>query len=290
MLMFWVRLKRALFALFAYTWLIMTVIIALVPISYMVSAAFSPVRRLRDVPVIPRITEWSLVNFREVFTYRSTGGQLLPDYVQSFLVTGLVATVTTILVVIFSSLVGFAFTRYRIKGKKPALLFMLGLQMFPGFMGMIAIFLIFRVFGWLNNPFMLALIYVGGAIPFNTFIVRGFMRNVPKSLDEAAAIDGATNLQIMRKIIVPLAKPIMGFIAINAFMGPWMDYILPSIVMPRNETVAMWLFRMNDPATTPHEPMLFMAGAMFISVPIIIVQIKMQKYVTYGLVSGGEKG
>jgi len=285
--------KKAVGYTLTHIWLLVWVFIVLTPIWYMVSSAFSGVRRLRDVPLAPTLDtlrSFTLDNYREVFTYRSGTGQALPDYPAAFLTTLFIATITTILVVILSSLVGFAFTRFRIRGKKPSLLFMLGLQMFPSFMGMIAIFLLFRVFGWLNNPFYLSLIYVAGAIPFNTFIVRGFMRNVPKSLDEAAAIDGATNLQIMIKIIVPLAAPIMGFIAVNAFMAPWLDFILPSIVMPNNETVAMWLVRMNDPATTPFEPILFMAGAMFIAVPIMMVQIYMQKYITYGLTAGAEKG
>ncbi len=282
--------QKIVLTILSYTWLVLSAIIALAPISWMVSAAFSDARRLRDVPVIPSISDFSLNNYRVIFTYRSSSGATLPDFVDSFLTTLFIATLSTILVVIFSSLVGFAVTRFRFKAKKPALLLMLGLQMFPSFMGMIAIFIIFRVFGWLNNPFYLTLIYVAGAIPFNTFIVRGFMRNVPRSLDEAAAIDGATNIQIMIKIIVPLAAPIMGFIAVTAFMGPWLDYILPSIVMPNNETVAMWLFRMQEPTPAPHEPMWFMAGALFLSVPIMIVQIYMQKYITYGLTAGAEKG
>ena len=284
------KIKKLLLTIFSYSWLIITVMIALAPISWMVSAAFSQARRLQDVPIVPDLRAFSLDNYREVFSYRSSSGARLPDFVDSFLTTLFIASLTMILVVIFSSLVGFAVTRFKFKAKKPALLLMLGLQMFPSFMGMIAIFIIFRVFGWLNNPFYLTLIYVAGAIPFNTFIVRGFMRNVPRSLDEAAMIDGATNLQVMIKIIVPLAAPIMGFIAVTAFMGPWLDYILPSIVMPNNETVAMWLFRMQEPTPQPFRPMLFMAGALFLSVPIMIVQVYMQKYITYGLIAGAEKG
>ncbi len=284
------KINAALATIFSYSWLIVWVAIALAPISWMVSAAFSDENRIQDVPVIPNLSKFSLGNYREVFTYRSSTGQMLPDFVDSFLTTLFIATLSTVLVVIFSALVGFAVTRFRFRAKKPTLLLMLGLQMFPSFMGMIAIFIIFRVFGWLNNPFYLTLIYVAGAIPFNTFIVRGFMRNIPRSLDEAAMIDGATNLQVMVKIIVPLAAPIMGFIAVNAFMGPWLDYILPSIVMPNNETVAMWLFRMQEPTPGPYAPMLFMAGALFLAIPIMMVQIYMQKYITYGLTAGAEKG
>ena len=176
------------------------------------------------------------------------------------------------------------------KGKKQVLLTMMALQMFPSFMGMLALFMFFRQFGLLNNPFALTLIYTAGAIPYNTFIVRGFMRNIPKSLDEAASIDGATNMQIMWKIIVPLAVPIMGFIAVNAFMGPWLDYILPSVIMPQRQTVAIWLFRFMNPLSHEYAPVKFMAGALFLAFPIMLVQIYMQKYLIYGLTSGADKG
>ena len=283
-------MTKLLGSLFAYTWLIMMVIIVLVPILWMVSASFTDTTHLNRVPIFPRPWEWSLENYRYIFTYRSSTAQQFPDYVRAFLTTLSIASLNMVLVVITSSLVGFAFSRYRFKGKKKVLLSMMALQMFPSFMGMIALFLLFRQFGWLNSPMRMTLIYVAGAIPYNTFIVRGFMRNIPKSLDEAAAIDGASNLQIMMKIIVPLAVPIMGFVAVNAFMAPWLDYILPSILMPQRETVAMWLFRLNDMNSQPYSPIYFMTGALFLAVPIMIVQIYMQKYVVYGLTAGAEKG
>ncbi len=273
-----------------YTWLTVTFIIIMVPILWMVSAAFTNTRNLNAVPIIPNPARWSLANYEWIFTYSGSTGQMLPDYPRAFLVSLGIASLSTVLTVIFSSLVGFSFSRYRFKGKKGVLLSMLGLQMFPSFMGMIALFLLFNQFGWLNSWPHLSLIYVAGSIPFNTFIIRGFMKNIPLSLDESARIDGASNLQVMFKIIIPLAVPILGFVAVDSFMKPWLDYILPSILMPNNETVAMWLFRLNDIESQPHNPMYFMAGGLFIAVPIMLVQIYMQKYVVYGLTVGAEKG
>jgi len=159
-------------------------------------------------------------------------------------------------------------------------------------MGMIALFLLFRTFGFLNKPNYLALIYTAGSIPYNTFLVRGFMRNIPKSLDEAAAIDGATPLQILRLILFPLIVPIVGFLAVGAFMGPWLDYILQSVFLqPEQMTVAVWLYRTTDPLLTlVYNPLNFMAGALLIAIPIMVIQFFMQKYMVYGLTSGAEKG
>lgn len=282
--------KKVIFGSLVYGWLLLMMVIVFTPVLWMVSASFTDATQLAQVPVIPKISEWSLVNYKELFTEKSGSDQAVSDYLKAFFTTFMIAATNTVLVVALSSLVGFAFSRYRFKGKKKVLLSMMGLQMFPSFMGMLALFMFFRQFGLLNNPFALTLIYVAGSIPYNTFIVRGFMRNIPKSLDEAATIDGATNLQVMMKIIIPLAVPIMGFIAVNAFMQPWLDYILPSVIMPQRDTVAIWLFRFMDPLGHEYDPIKFMTGALFLAVPIMMVQIYMQRYLIYGLTQGADKG
>lgn len=283
--------KKVVLGTLAYSWLIIMVVIVLMPVLWMISAALTNGTNLTQVPIIPDPSQWSFANYRYIFTYvSSTEPNALPDYVDSFITTFIIAITTMVLVVIFSSLVGFSFSRYKFKGKKKVLLGMMALQMFPSFMGMLALFMFFRQFELLNKPIALALVYVAGSIPYNTFIVRGFMRNIPKSLDEAAFIDGASNLQTLFKIIIPLAVPIMGFIAVNAFMGPWLDYILPSVIMPQKVTVAVWLFKFMNPLGSTYSPLRFMAGALFITIPIMIVQIFMQRYLVYGLTSGADKG
>ena len=286
--------RKMVIGAFSYVWLTMMVFIVLLPVLWMISATFTSGTQLSQVPIIPNPAAWTLENFTDpqkgLFTYISSTSETVPDYVRAFLTTLSIASLTMVLVVIFSSLVGFSFSRYKFKGKKQVLLSMMALQMFPSFMGMLALFMFFRQFGLLNNPVALSLIYVAGSIPYNTFIVRGFMRNIPKSLDEAAFIDGASNLQTLFRIIIPLAVPIMGFIAVNAFMGPWLDYILPSVIMPSRDTVAVWLFRYMDPMAATYSPIRFMSGALVIAIPIMIVQAFMQRYLVYGLTSGAEKG
>jgi arabinogalactan oligomer / maltooligosaccharide transport system permease protein len=304
------RIKHTSLWIFNHLVLLFNLFIVLTPLLWMIVASFSPGRLLTGVKLpfdmfralfrfdmagvaagFQAFTaNLTLEQYEYLFTYRGTTDQVLPDYWEAFSVSLYVAILNTILVVILSSLVGFAFSRYKFIGKKRVLLTFMGLQMFPAFMGMIALFMLFRQFGFLNNPTALTLIYVTGAIPYNTFIIRGFMRNIPKSLDEAAAIDGANNLQIMTKIIIPLAVPIMGFVAVNAFMAPWMDYILPSVIMPQVNTLAVWLFKLSDPLGSVYSPLAFMAGALFIAVPIMVVQVYMQRFVVYGLTAGADKG
>jgi len=285
--------KKILASLAAYLWLIGGVVVVMVPIVWMIVAAFSKGILLSGVPLLPDPSKFSFEHFEYLFTYMSTSSQTMADYPGAFLRTLSIAVVNTIGVVFFGVITGFVFARLNFIGKKKLLLTMMVLQMFPSFMGMIALFLIFRTFGWLNQPLYLALIYTAGSIPYNTFLVRGFMRNIPRSLDEAAAIDGATNLQILRKILFPLIVPIIGFIAVSAFMAPWLDFMLQNVMLPAKDqmTVAVWLYRTTDPFNTMfYNPLTFMAGALLIAIPVMVVQFFMQKYMVYGLTSGAEKG
>ncbi len=288
----WYTITNFFLGILSYAWLIAASLVVLVPVIWMISAAFTRGNLLTSVPLIPDPSKWSLSNFEFIFSYKSNPAQAIADFPGAFLRTSQIAILNTLGVTFFSVLTGYAFARLRFKGKKAMLLTMMVLQMFPSFMGMVALFLLFRTFGILNSPNYLALIYIAGSIPYNTFLVRGFMRNIPKSLDEAAAIDGASPLQILRIILFPLIVPIIGFLAVSAFMGPWLDFILQArFLQPENITVSVWLFRTTDPFNTLfYNPLRFMAGALLIVIPIMIVQFFMQKYLVYGLTTGAEKG
>jgi len=286
------KFTDVLLSILSYSWLIISAVVVLVPLLWMISAAFTSGKLLSGVPLFPDPSRFSLEHYQFIFSYRSNPAQALADFPGAFVRTLQIAILNTIGVAFFSVTTGYAFARLRFKGKKNMLLTMMVLQMFPSFMGMVALFLLFRTFGFLNKPNYLALIYTAGSIPYNTFLVRGFMRNIPKSLDEAAAIDGASPLQILRMILFPLIVPIIGFISISAFMAPWLDFILQyRFLQPERMTVAVWLFRTTDPFNTLfYNPLRFMAGALLIAIPIMIILFFMQRYMVYGLTSGAEKG
>lgn len=276
----------------SYAWLIFMVVVCLVPVLWMISAAFTPGRTLDAVPILPDPSKFTTQHFEFIFSHKTHTGPGLPDYQAAFVRTFILALINTVGVIIMAVISGYVFSRLRFKGKKPLLLTMMVLQMFPSFMGMLALFFIFDTFGWLNNPYTLAIIYITGSIPYNTFLIRGFMQSIPRSLDEAAEIDGATKMQTLRKILMPLIVPIIGFIAINAFMTPWMDYMLQSVFLQtRNQTVSMWLFRTTDPFDTMfYNPLRFMAGALLIAIPIMAIQFYMQRFMVHGLTAGADKG
>jgi arabinogalactan oligomer/maltooligosaccharide transport system permease protein len=162
--------------------------------------------------------------------------------------------------------------------------------MFPSFMSLTALYMIALNFGMLNNLHMLVIVYVAGGIPSNIWLVRGYMMNIPRSMDEAASIDGVTKLQLFFKIILPLSTPIMFFIAVTAFMGPWMDYMLPRYLINMNEkrTLAIGLFDLIN--GTNADFAAFCAGAVLVAVPITIMYMAFQRFLLEGLMAGANKG
>jgi len=267
-------------------------VMVLIPVLWMVSASFTKGKLLEYVPLLPDPSKFTLDQYKFIFTYKSYTDAVIPDYPAAFSRTLMIAIFTMVGVVVVTTLVGYVIARFRFKGKKQIVLGMMLLQMFPSFMGMIAIFLMFRNFGLLNKPLALVLVYVSGAIPYNTFIIRGYLRNIPREIDEAAAIDGASKSQIFTRIILPLSMPIIGFVSVTAFMSPWMDYMLPFILLqPTNRTVAMWLFATTDKLNTlMYNPLAFMAGALLIAIPIMMVNLYFQKFIIYGMTAGSVKG
>lgn len=275
-----------------YLWLTLTCLTVLVPILWMIFASLTKGKLLSGVPLLPDFSKFSLEHYEYLFTYKSQSGAQYSDFVAAFLRSLQIAIANTFAVILLTTVTGFVFSRFKFRGKKPILVSFLLLQMFPSFMGMIALFMIYRTFGWLNKPILLVFIYAAGAIPYNTYLIRGYMRSIPLSIDEAAIIDGASKTQIFTKIVIPLSTPIIGFIAVNAFMAPWMDYMLPNqLLNMQNQTVAIFLYRLTDPMITLYyNPLNFMAGALVLATPITLVQFYMQRFIVYGMASGAEKG
>ena len=185
----------------------------------------------------------------------------------------------------------YVFSRFRFKGRKFSLTSIMVLQMFPSIMGMIATYILLQIIGLLDTHLGLILVYAGGQIPYNTWMVKGYYDSLPRSLDESAKLDGARNATIFFKIIFPLVKPMVVYVALTNFISPWMDFMLPQLVLrsPEKKTLAIALYSMvsgqqNTQFTT------FAAGAVLIAVPITLLYIYLQKYITVGITAGASKG
>lgn len=189
--------------------------------------------------------------------------------------------------------VSFVLSRMRFRMRKPLMNTALVLGMFPGFMSMIAVYYILKGLNLLENPLVsLTLVYIAGA-GLGYYIAKGFFDTIPRSLDEAAYLDGATKSQLFFKITIPLSKPIIVYTVLTSFMTPWIDYILPSILCGSNYdsyTVALGMFRMLEREFIGTYYTQFAAGAVLVSVPIGALFISMQKYYVEGVTGGAVKG
>ncbi|EOG8967043.1 sugar ABC transporter permease [Staphylococcus pseudintermedius] len=205
--------------------------------------------------------------------------------------TLLVASANALFSVIFVTLTSYAFSRYRFVGRKYGLITFLILQMFPVLMAMVAIYILLNTIGLLDSLLGLTLVYIGGSIPMNAFLVKGYFDTIPKELDESAKIDGESHMRIFFQIMLPLAKPILAVVALFNFMGPFMDFILPKILLrsPEKYTLAVGLFNFINHQYANNFT-VFAAGAIMIALPISIVFLFLQKYLVSGLTAGATKG
>ncbi|MDR3276472.1 MAG: sugar ABC transporter permease [Treponema sp.] len=261
--------------------LVLITFCVLYPLVFCISASVSPGSSISDMAILPFAKGITFEHF--VYLFQQT------DYPLWFRNTLIIATATSILTVLVASLGAYVFSRFRFALKKSMMLGLLILQIFPSFVGMIAIYVILYRIGGLDKLWGLVLVYLAGNIPYNTWLVKSYIDTIPVSLDEAARIDGANNLRTFFTIILPVAKPILIFLAIASFTGPWMDFIFPKMVLrsSENQTLALGLFsfvtdRKNDFTS-------FAAGAMLVSVPFVIFFVVSQKLLVTAMGSAAVK-
>ncbi|KXG44386.1 sugar ABC transporter permease [Tepidibacillus infernus] len=275
------RLRERLVVTLIYTILIVTSIFVLYPIVWIIIGSLNPGDTLFSTKFIP--DNLSLTHYKHMLTET--------DYTKWYLNTLKIATANMILSTFLVVTAAYAFSRFRFPGRRQGLMAMLVLQMFPGFMGMIAIYILLLQMGLLDNHWGLILVYAGGSIPFGAWLVKGYFDGLPRSLEEAAKIDGATHTQIFFKVMMPLSFPILTFIALTNFIGPWMDFIFARLVLRSNEnkTLAIGLYEMvtgrgNTEFTN------FAAGAVLVAIPITLLFLFLQKYLIEGVTAGANKG
>lgn len=208
-----------------------------------------------------------------------------------FLNTLFVAVIVCLISTFFVLAVSYTMSRLRFKMRRTFMNVALILGMFPGFMSMIATYMILKALGLEQTLTALILVYSGGT-GLGFYVAKGFFDTIPKAIDEAAWIDGATKFQVFTKITMPLSKPIIVYTVLQSFSGPWMDFIFVNYVMGTKKesyTVALGLYRMLDTAHIGEYYNQFCAGAVLVSIPLAALFVAMQKYYAEGL-SGAVKG
>lgn len=209
-----------------------------------------------------------------------------------FLNTAMVAAISCIIATLLTLMVAYVMSRFRFKARKKLLNIALVLGMFPGFMSMIAVYYILKALNLHETLAALVLVYSGSA-GLGFYVAKGFFDTVPKTLDEAARIDGATNITVFIRLILPLSKPMIVYTALMAFMGPWSDFIFAKVIMGTNRenyTVAIGLFEFLETDKINTYFTMFAAGSLIIGVLISAVFMFLQKYYVEGITGGSVKG
>lgn len=260
-------------------------VIWLIPVFWLVLSSFRAEKGAYTSNLWPQA--FTFDNYIRLFT-----DTRLFNFPRWFMNTLFVAVCSCIITTILTLMVAYVYSRLRFKSRKGLMNISLVLGMFPGFMSMIAIYHFMKAVGLDQTLLALILVYSGGAA-LNYYIAKGFFDTIPKSLDEAARIDGANRHTIFWKIILPNSKPIVVNTAINAFIAPWVDFIFVSVIMKdnyNNYTVAKGLYTMVDKANIFEYYTAFCAGAVLVSVPIVCLFIRLQKYYVAGVTAGASKG
>ncbi|MGB6178045.1 sugar ABC transporter permease [Carnobacterium sp.] len=227
--------------------------------------------------------DWTLNNFIRLFNETLYGTW--------YMNTLIVATSTMVVQVALITLAGYAYSRYNFMGRKKSLIFFLVIQMVPTMAALTAFYVMALLLGALDQFWFLSMLYIGGGIPMNTWLMKGYFDTVPKELDESAKLDGAGHFRIFWQIILPLVRPMIAVQALWAFMGPFGDFMLARFLLrsPEKITVAVGLQTfISNPQN--QKVSLFAAGAILIAVPISILFFMLQKNFVSGLTSGGTKG
>ncbi|EHJ56231.1 hypothetical protein HMPREF9318_00693 [Streptococcus urinalis FB127-CNA-2] len=268
---------------FVYTLLIVLSVIWLFPIAWVILTSFRGEGTAYVNYFIPKT--FTLDNYTKLFTNHSF------PFGQWFLNTFIVATFTCIISTFITVAMAYSLSRIKFKFRNRFLKLALVLNMFPGFMSMIAVYYILKALGLTQTLTALVLVYSAGAA-LGFYIAKGFFDTIPYSLDESAMIDGATRMDIFFKITLPLSKPIIVYTALLAFMGPWVDFIFAQVILgdaTSKYTVAIGLFSMLQPDTINDWFMAFTAGSVLIAIPITILFMFMQKYYVEGITGGSVK-
>ncbi|GAA1752913.1 ABC transporter permease subunit [Nonomuraea bangladeshensis] len=263
---------------------------ALFPILFVVSAAINPLGTLASTDLLP--SGAGVTNFVNLLTSDTY------PFGRWFFNSVFIALASSFASLLLSMFAAYAFSRMRFAGRRAGLLALLLIQMFPQFLAIVTIFMIFTevtelypAFGF-NTAWGLLLLYLGGALGVNTWLMKGFLDTVPKELDEAATVDGATHAQIFWRIIMPLVTPILAVTALLAFIGTMSEFLMANVFLrdPGSKTLSVGMYGMIAGDHRNANFGMFAAGTLLTAVPTVGVFLWLQKYIVSGLTAGAVKG
>lgn len=265
---------------------VVMIAVCLLPLLYVLSASLNPGGTLTGSNQLFRTI--SLENYTEL------GPRGYFNWAVNSLV---VSTATAVGTVLMGAAAAYAFSRFRFRGRRSGLTTLLLVQMFPQMLAFVALFLlllslseVFPAIG-LNTQLGLICVYLGGALGVNTFLMYGFFNTVPREIDEAAKIDGASHAQIFWTIILRLVAPILAVVGLLSFISSYGEFIIAKVVLQRPErfTLALGLYNWASDERNARWG-IFAAGAVLAAIPVVLLFLFLQKYIVGGLTAGSVKG
>ena len=270
---------------FIYILLVIITIIWLVPFVCIVLQSFRTEETCMVGYIIPK--QWGLDNYKALF---ADDCYFLKWYLNTFIIALCTALGQTVIQLCMS----YTLSRFRFKMRKPLMQFMLILGMFPGMLGMIILYNVLKDLGLTQANAVPGLILVNIASSgMGYYVSKGFFDTIPKSLDEAARIDGATRMQILYRVILPLAKPIVIYTILTAFMAPWGDFVFARYISNNSVdgmNVAVGLNSWLTADAINNKYTMFCAGGVLVALPVTILFMFLQKYYVEGVTGGAVKG
>ena len=281
------RAKRMTMDIIVHIFLVIVAIVWLIPFVWLIAHSF----RLEEGQFCKTFfpENYTFANYKALFTEFD-----VMNFPRMFMNTFMIACCSCLISTFFVLSVSYCTSRVKWKMRKPYMNMAMVINLFPGFMSMVAVYFILKALGMTEgNKIYLSLIIVFSAGSGTGFyVMKGYMDTIPKSLDEAAMIDGCTRWQIYTKITLPLCKPMIVYQVITSFMGPWMDFIFAKVIAGAKSqywTVSIGLFNMLEKEYVDTWFVRFCAGAVLISIPISILFLITQKFYQEAM-SGAVKG
>ena len=264
------------------------IVFAAFPLLYVLSSSLNPNGTLVGSNAL--FQEINLANYIDLFNRPSQ------PYGAWFLNTLLIGGISSLGTVFLGALAAYAFSRMRFTGRRVGLLTLLLVQMFPQLLAVVAIFLLLNAIGdifpilGLDSQLGLIVVYLGGALGVNTYLMYGFFNTVPVSIDEAAKIDGAGHARIFFTIILRLVAPILAVVGLLSFVGTTNEFVIASIVLitPEKQTLAVGLYQFVSQEFSSNYS-VFAAGAVLAALPVMALFLWLQKYIVGGLTAGSVK-
>jgi multiple sugar transport system permease protein len=265
-------------------------VVTLFPFLYMVLLSVRPIDELLQNPgrLWGGFSEWTLSTYREVLTSADDGGQGFVRFLANSAIVSAAATVLTLLVSIPGA---YAVSRLRFVGRRQVHFLFLAVYLFPSILLAIPLFVLFTRLGLRGSLAGLTIVYIAQTVPVSIYMLRNYLSTIPESLEEAAAVDGYTRLQTLRKVVLPLAAPAVMANALYIFMIAWNEFLFALLFLVEDRadwTVSLGLAQLSGGIEVSKT--VLMAGSVVLTLPIVILFFAAERMLTEGLTAGADKG